>query len=279
VDGGYDLVSRSALKSMMTEIGLTTSSDLMNLNSSQKARLGEIKTVKYLLVPTVSKFGSRINFSLIVVDASTGSVDPEKKASETFSSLDEMADKLKDTLAEIGLGMAAKKRGISAILYPVVREPRAPGYVGEDFNVLLEATLLNNGARLQNLQSVDRILRKNRIGYLNEVEPAMYRRIGELLRVDYLIQANITRFSCVFNRVYIAVTRSYRDICTGNIEGNVRIVSAQTGALAGSIPFRLSIDFSQVEGTESWEARDYDKYLIDQVVPAVAGAVLETLKK
>ena len=58
VDGGYELISRSALKAMMTEIGLTTSSDLMNLNSSQKARLGEIKTVKYLLVPTVSKFGS-----------------------------------------------------------------------------------------------------------------------------------------------------------------------------------------------------------------------------
>ena len=94
VDGGYELISRAALKQIMTEIGLTTSSDLMNLNSSQKARLGEIKTVKYLLVPTVSKFGSRINLSLITVDSSTGSIDPDKKASETFNSLDELADKL-----------------------------------------------------------------------------------------------------------------------------------------------------------------------------------------
>ena len=85
VDGGFDLISRSALKAMMTEIGLTTSSDLMDLNSAQKARLGEIKTVKYLLVPTVSKFGSRINLSLIMVVSSTGSIDPDKKASETFN--------------------------------------------------------------------------------------------------------------------------------------------------------------------------------------------------
>ena len=279
VDGGYDLISRSALKSMMTEIGLTASSDLVNLNSSQKARLGEIKTVKYLLVPTVSKFGTRINFSLMVVDASTGSIDPEKKTSETFNSLDEMADKLKDTLAEIGLGMAVRKRGISAILAPVVKTPHAPPYAGGDFNVLLEATLLNSGVRLQNMQSVDRILRKNGIDDLTEVEPAMYRRIGELLRVDYLIQATITRFACVSNQVYIEVTRRYVQTCVGNIEGHVRIVSAQTGALAGSIPFRLNVDFSEVEGTESWMPRDYNKYLIDRVIPAVAEAVLATLKK
>ena len=35
----YTLVSRAALKQMMTEIGLTTSSDLLNMNSTQKAKL------------------------------------------------------------------------------------------------------------------------------------------------------------------------------------------------------------------------------------------------
>ena len=151
-DGGYELISRSALKAMMTEIGLTTSSDLVNLNSVQKARLGEIKTVKYLLVPTVSKIGTRINLSLMVVDSSTGSIDPDKKASEMFQSLDELSDKLKDTLAEIGLGTIAKKRGISALLAPIISARMAPPYLAEDFNVLLEATLLNSGAKLQNLQ-------------------------------------------------------------------------------------------------------------------------------
>ena len=279
VDGGYELISRSALKAMMTEIGLTTSSDLMNLNSTQKARLGEIKTVKYLLVPTVSKFGTRINFSLMMVDSSTGSIDPEKKTSETFNSLDEMADKLKDTLAEIGLGMAVKKRGISALLAPTIKVRNAPPYLADDFNVLLEATLLNNGAKLHNLQYIDNILKKNNIGDIAETEPAMFRRIGELLRVDYLIQPGITRFSIIPQRVYIQVTRSYSTRRIGNIEGYVRIISAQTGMVANSIPFRLSMDFDDVDGTDDWTLRDYNKYLVDRVMPVVAGEVLKTLKK
>ena len=279
VDGGYELISRSALKAMMTEIGLTTSSDLMNLNSSQKARLGEIKTVKYLLVPTVSKFGSRINLSLLMVDSSTGSIIPDRKASETFQSLDELSDKLKDTLAEIGLGTALKKRGISAVLAPIISARMAPPYLAEDFNVLLEATLLNSGVKLQNLQYVSRILSKNKIGDLSETEPAMYRRVGELLRVDYLIQPAITRFSCIPRKIYVEVTRSYSTSTIGNIEGNIRIISAQTGVLAGSIPFRFSVDFGQVTGNENWTPRDYHKYLVDQIMPAVAGAVLKVIKK
>lgn len=279
VDGGFDLVSRSALKTMMTEIGLTNSSDLMNLNSTQKARLGELKTVKYLLVPTVSKFGSRINLSLIMVDSSTGSIDPEKKASETFNSLDELSDKLKDTLAEIGLGTAAKKRGVSALLVPVISARGAPDYLAEEFNVLLEATLVNNGAKLNNLQSVSRILEKNKIDQLAEVEPAMYRRIGELLRVDYLIRASITRFSVISQQIYVEVTRRYSTTRTGNIEGNIRIISAQTGTVAGSIPFRLNLSFDDVDGTEDWTPRDYNKYLVDRVMPVVAGEVLKVIKK
>ena len=279
VDGGFDLISRSALKAMMTEIGLTTNSDLMNLNSAQKARLGEIKTVKYLLVPTVSKFGKRINLSLIMIDSSTGSIDPEKKASETFSSLDELADKLKDTLAEIGLGTAAKKRGISALLVPVISARTAPPYLANDFNVLLEATLINNGAKLHNLQSVSRILEKNKIDHLAEVEPAMFRRIGELLRVDYLIQANITRFSVIPEQVYVEVTRRYITRRIGNFEGNIRIISAQTGLVAGSIPFRLNINFDDVDDTDDWTTRDYSKYLVDRVMPVVAGEVLKVIKK
>ena len=44
----YKLISRSALKQMLTEIGLTTSSDLVSLNSAQKAKLGKVEGVKYI---------------------------------------------------------------------------------------------------------------------------------------------------------------------------------------------------------------------------------------
>lgn len=280
VDGGFDLISRGALKSMMTEIGLTASSDLVNLNSTQKARLGEIKTVKYLLVPTVSKFGTRINLSLIMVDSSTGSIDPDRKASETFTSLDELSDKLKDTLAEIGLGTAVKKRGISAVLSPVIKLQNAPAFLADEFNTGLEEALMNGGVRLHNLQSVGNILRKNNIGSLSEVEPAMFRRIGELLRADYLIQARITRFSCVAKKVYVEVTRQYTTFCIGNIGGDLRIVSAQTGEVAATFRFQERVDFDDItEDTDDWTPRDYCKYLIDKSLPQVSKKVIAKLKQ
>lgn len=277
VDGGYEVISRSALKAMMTEIGLS-STDLVNPNSNQAARPGMIKTVKYLLVPTVGKFGSRINFSLIVVDASTGATDRDKRVSETYNSLDDMADRLKDALAEIGLGKAAKRRGTSALLTPIVKLPNLPPYVADDFNVMLEATLVNSGVRLQNLTSVNRILRKNNIDPLEEAEPAMYRRIGELLRVDYLIQANITRMACRVDNVYIEATRSYARTAVGAFAGNVRIVSAQTGLVVATIPFEFSVDFDDVDGAESWTLRDCHKYMVDRVIPDVAKAIMTTLR-
>ena len=279
VDGGYELISRAAIKSMMTEIGFTTSSDLVNLNSTQKAKLGQIKTVKYIFLPTVSKFGSRLNVSFMLLDVSTGEIDPDKKTSETVKSLDELADKLPDILNEMGLGRAAKKRGISAILTPVIRLKGAPAYLPENFNVSLENHLIENNVRLQNLQSVSKILRKNNIDNLYEAEPSMYMRIGKLLRVDKLVQASINRYSVLLKKVPIKASRRIQTSCIGNIEGNIRIISAQTGQVIASFPFRKRINFDDIEeDMDDWIKRDYEQYLIDQALPAVCKKVTQKLK-
>jgi len=278
VDGGYELISRAALKSIMTEIGLTTSSDLMNLNSVQKAKLGEIKTVKYLLVPTVAALGSRLNLSMVVLDASTGEIDPDRRANETIDNLDEMADKLKDILNEMGLGREVRKRGKSAILAPIVKVSEAPSYLAEDFNVRLEEALLDAGIRLQNLQSVAKILAKNNIGNLYEVEPAMFVRIGELLRVDNMVQATISRFSFTVKEEYIQVTRTTVVRCIGNLEGNIRIISAQTGEIVASFPFHQKINYDDIDYTEDWDNEDYGKYLIERQLPIISQKVIGKLK-
>ena len=279
VDGGYELISRAAIKSMMTEIGFTTSSDLVNLNSTQKAKLGQIKTVKYIFLPTVGKFGTRYNVSFMLLDVSTGEIDPDKKTSETVNSLDELADKLPDILNEMGLGRTVKKRGISAILSPAIRLKGAPAYLPENFNVSLENHLIENKVRLQNLQSVARILKKNNIDNLYEVEPSMFMRIGKLLRVDYLVQASINRYSVLLKKVFIKASQRTQTSCIGNIEGNIRIISAQTGQVIASFPFRKRVNFDDVEeDMDDWTARDYGQYLIDQALPAVCKKVTQKLK-
>ncbi len=271
----YVLVSRAALKQMMTEIGMTTSSDLMNLNSTQKAKLGQISTVKYILVSEIGMLGTNYICTMRILDASTGEIDQDRRASLQVATKEELADKLEAALQT--LFSDDKKMHRSAILSPVIRiGTSAPGYLASDFNVRLENDLLNAGVRLQNLQSVAKILEKNKLDNLYELEPKMFVKVGKLLEVEYLIQATITRFDVRREEKYIAATGRKVMRALGNFEGNVRVISARTGELMRSVPFEEFVDFRDVdvELTRNWTSDDYGKHLIkkcaaQKIVPAM----------
>ena len=262
----YKLISRGALKQMMTEIGLTTSSDLVNLNSTQKAKLGQLEGVKYILVSEIGKFGSRLNCTLKILDSSTGEIDQMRTANLRVRDLDELADKIEAALQT--LLADDKKLQMSAILTPVIRV-QAPQYLAVDFNVRLENALMNQGVKLQNLQSVNKILRRNNLDNLYELEPKMFVKVGKLLEVQKLIQATITRFEIAKIPYHVEETgaRGFRYI--GNIEGNIRIISAQSREALASVPFEERINFRRLDRdmTRDWTLDDYGKYLIKSVIP------------
>ena len=185
----YTLISRGALKQMLTEIGLTENSDLVNLNSAQRARMGEVEGVKYILVSEVGKFGTRINCTMRIVDATTGEIDTARTANLRVRDLDELADKIEATLDK--LLSDDKELMMSAILMPNLQIAKIPDYLAETFNIRLESGLLAGGVRLQNLRSVAKILRDNNLDGLYEMEPKMFRKVGGLLEVQYLIQATM----------------------------------------------------------------------------------------
>lgn len=263
----YTLISRGALKQIMTEIGLTTSSDLVNLNSSQKAKLGQIATVKYILVSEVSKFGTRVNCTLRLLDSSTGEIDKARTANLRTKDLDELADKIEATLQNLLSDNKQLQR--SAILRPVVRLPLYPDFLVTDFNSRLENALLNNGIKLQNLQSVDKILRKNNLDSLGELEPKMYVKVGKLLEVQLLIQSTITRFEIAKIRYDVEETGAHGFRYIGYLEGNVKIITAQDGRNIAVVPFEEQVNFRRLSRsmTRDWTERDYFKYLIKTVIP------------
>ena len=266
VNGGYELISRAALKQMLTEINLTESSGLTSLDSAQKAKLGELKTVRYLLISNIGKIGSRRNISLMILDASTGEILPDRKIAETFSDMNELADKLGDILNQIGLGQPLRKYGRNALLMPMIRTVTAPVFLAEDFNTELESALLARGMKLQSYKSVNSILRKNNIPSLAEAEPSLFVRIGGLLRVDALIQPVITRFEEIRKTEKIEVTRQTIERRIGNMEGSIRILDTRTGETVSVIPFRKRIDFSELTDTEDWTPEDYGKHLIAETL-------------
>ena len=123
----YTLISRAAMKLMMTEIGLTTCTDLLNLNYSQKAKLGQIEGIKYIIVPSLRKLGSRITLVLKTVETSTGEVDQERTAILKATSIDEIADKLEVTLRDMFSGWGNNKK--CALLAPRIMMTGAPAYL------------------------------------------------------------------------------------------------------------------------------------------------------
>ena len=263
----YTLISRGALKQMMTEIGLTTSSDLVNLNSNQKARLGEVEGVKYILVSEIGKFGTRLNCTMRILDASTGEIDQARTANLRVADLDQLADQIESTLQT--MLSDDKKLKTSALLTPIIKVS-APAYLAEDFNVRLESSLMEKGLRLQNLQSVAKILKKNDLDNLNELEPKMYVKVGKLLEVEMLIQATITRFEIEKIAFNVAETGAKGFRYIGHLEGSVRIVSARTGETLASVPFEERVNFRDlpISMTRDWTVDDYGKYLIKTIIPA-----------
>ncbi len=264
----YTLISRGALKQMMTEIGLTTSSDLMNLNSSQKAKLGQIETVKYILVSEIGKFGTRLNCTMKILDASTGEIDQARRANLRVKDLDELADKIEATLQT--MLSDNKKSDKSAILTPVVRLGSTPPiYLASDFNVRLENELLNAGVKLQNLQSVAKILKANNLDNLYELEPKMFVKVGKLLEVKYLIQATITRFEIIAQPYEVAETGASGVRYFGTIEAYIRVISAQDGSVVASVPFEEKFNSRDLDRsmTRGWTPDDFGKYLIKVLVP------------
>ena len=202
-----------------------------------------------------------------ILDSSTGEIDQARTANLRVKNLDELADRIEAALEK--LLSDEKQLMMSAILTPNIRISKAPRYLAEDFNIRLENALMNKGVKLQNLQSVTKILKKNNLDNLYELEPKMFVKVGKLLEVQLLIQATITRFEIAGLPYHVEETGAKGVRYIGNIEGNIRIVSAQKGNTVASVPFKERVNFRKLDRqkTRDWTIDDYGKYMIKTVIP------------
>lgn len=258
----YTLVSRAALRQMMTEIGLTTSSDLVNLNSVQRAKLGQLETVKYLLISEIGKFGTKVNCTMRILESSTGVIDPARTVTLRCRDLDELGDQLEWAVAKLLSDKKALER--SAVLTPRITAANAPAYLGSEFGTIFETCLLANGISLQNLKSVDAYLAKNGIASLDSCEPKTFVKIGNDLEVKNLLRATIDRFEIIATPFKVQETGAAGVVYTGVISGNLRVIGTATGETLIVQPFEYRTDFRCLAGvpTQGWTAEDYGKHLI-----------------
>ena len=283
----YTLISRAALKQMMTEIGLTTSSDLLNMNATQKAKLGQIEGIKYLIVPSLRKLGTRITLSLKTVESSTGEVDQERTATLKATSLDDIADKLEsaleDMLKDKGGTTVAKSSMACALLTPVIKMAAPPTYLRDDFNTWVQSALLANGIRSANCAwlrpemlvgsfNVTNITDESRFQATGQTEmkDQDYIVLGQKLRVRYLIQTEITNFEITATPWSSLKTGAQGYFYHGMISARMKVVDANDGSLKDSVPIEWSKDLGRSTGPQPAMFGDtYGKQMIAEIVTQV----------
>ncbi len=266
----YTLISRSALKQMMTEIGLATSSDLLNMNAAQKAKLGQIEGIKYLIVPSLRKLGTRITLNLKTVESSTGEVDQERTATLKATSLDDIADKLEsaleDMLKDKGGTTVAKSSMACALLTPVIRMANPPTYLKGDFNTWVQSAMLANGIKLANLADVSRF----QTAGLTEMTDQDYAVLGRKLRVRYLIQTEITNFDIAATPWSSPETGAQGYFYNGTISARMKVVNANDGSLVDAVPIEFNKNLGRSNGPQPAMFGDtYGKQMIAEIVTQV----------
>ena len=281
----YTLITRAALKEMMTEIGLTTSSDLLNMNASQKAKLGQIEGVKYLVVPSLRRLGTRITLALKTVESSTGEVDQGRSATLKATSLDEISDKLEVTLADM---LRNDKNGTTvpggskkcALLTPVIKMAQAPGFLQGDFNTWMQSALLSKNFQLANLADVSRFQKAG----LTEMTDRDYAVLGRELRVACLIQFEITDFAIIDIPWASPETGASGHQYSGRFRARMKVVDANDGSLIDACPVVYDSYLGKTVNPfppppiENWAEQMIMKPVMEQIVPRLE-QVLQRLKR
>lgn len=258
----YSLISRGALKQILTEAGLANSSGLVNPSSEHLATLGNVKGVKYLLVCTIGKFGTRLNCTLKLIDCSTADIQQNRTANLRCANLDELADKLEHALEKLFQNDKQLKR--CALLMPVLQLEAAPANLDQQLHGYMGACLIQNGIPLQNLSNVTSILAQNNLNALHELEPALCKKVGQLLEVEFLIQSTVNSFSLNATTIPIVATGAQVTVYTGNIGGTVKVVETATGRIVAIIPYEMTLDSRLLNPQEVmyWQPEHYYKYMI-----------------
>ena len=274
--GDYEIVTRDALSQMLVEIGLS-SSGLVDV-ADIAARPGELKGVDYLLISNIGRIGSGYILTLSVINASTGILDADARTQVRAADFNGLIDRIPDAFDELGMGRPVRRRGTVALL---AMEDHTggfmPDYAVEYASTVLEAALLDSDFRVRTTKSIEGLLADNGLEDPDYADPATFRRMGEVVRADYLIQPVVRRFELVANERYIAATRSTVVSTVGYYEGNVRIINVSSGETVGQIPFAVKADFARMaRQTADWGDKDYAFYMVEQAVQPLIDGIIDT---
>ena len=272
----YTVISRTALNQMMTEIGFVINSDLVDPGSEQKAKLGKIKGVKYILVTEVAKLGTRLNCTMRILNVSTGEIEKDRTTNIRVKDLDQLADEIEPILKWM-LGTADISRSI--ILNPEIKSSSAAkyGYLADDFRTCLGDSMVEKcGLTILSLQSISTFLSEKNMHDINHLDLNDYKAIGTQLEAGMLFRTSITSFEVTRSTKVLSETGRSRTIYSATIAGDVAVIAPRTGVELAKVPFTETLDYNVDAPSTSMDLRTgkdvIRKAITEVIVPGIMKA-------
>lgn len=276
--GNYTLFSRTALKALLKEYAFNNSG--MVLDDAARGQLAQ-KSVDCLLVYSISKLGSRLSLTMMVVDASTGEVRKGQRASVTALSLNELIGRLDSALDQMGLLAGTEAPAVKKLaILPVSTASGVSRTIAENLHGKLSGYLLKSGTfELLTREDLDRIAKESALADGALTASGQFSKIGQLQLADYLAQVKIERYDHYEVSTGTSLAGAAAPSGRLTIQMSVRIVEVKTGKVIAVENVRDSMRSTEIPAASrrDWLAADYDNAFLERASAKLGNCLLERL--
>lgn len=276
--GSYDLYSRTALKAMLKEYAFNNSG--MVLDEEARGQLAQ-KSVNCLLVYSISRLGSRLSLTMMVIDCATGQVRKGRRAAVTARNLDELIGRLDLALERMGLLAGAETPAVKKLaVLPVSSAPEVPPHIAGELHGKLSSYLLKSGVfELVSREDLERIARENSLADSNLADPGQFAKINQLQLADYLAVVKVTRYDHYLVGGGTELAGNIAPRAQLAMQAELRIVEVKTGKIIAVENLRDSMKGTDIPAVSrrDWVPADYDHAFLESAAATIGNRLLDRL--
>ena len=276
--GSYEIFSRTSLKAISAEMQFVANSGMVDDATRQKLAQ---KSVNCILVYSISKLGSRLSLTMMVVDSSTGEVRKGQRAAVTALSLDELIGRLDSALASMGLLAGSAEPQIKKLaVLPVEAAAGVQGDIPGMLHAKLSSFILKSGVfELVSREDLERIAKESSLADGSLTASGQFSKIGQLQLADYLAIVKVDRYDHYAVGGGTALAGNVAPSGRMTIQVTVRIVDVRDGKIIAVESLRDSMKSTDIPpaSRRDWLAADYDNAFMERASAAVGNYLLDRL--
>ena len=277
--GQYDIFSRTALKAILGEFKFVAASGLV-VDDNLRQQLAQ-KSVDCLLVYSISKLGSRLSLSMMVVNSSTGEIRRGQRASVTALSLDELIGRLDGALQSMGLLAGSPAPAVKKLaILPVEAASGVQADIPGALHAKLSSFILKSGSfELVSREDLDRIAKESSLVDSHLAASGQFAKIGQLQLADYLAVVKVERYDHYEVSGGTAMAGSISPAGRLTIQMTLRIVDVKTGKVIAAESLRDSMRSTEIPAASrrDWTVADYDNAFMERASAALGNYLLMRL--